>query len=106
MTSPITPQMPISGPSQHLTTRVLGHKQTHLGNQNPITNCHAAADPLSILIQSTGANSQDPRLVELLDARFREEDAGRGASLGLDALDQDAVEQRGESLDGLECGCL
>jgi hypothetical protein len=83
-----------------------GKVRTYLWNQNLVADGHAAADPLPVLIQATGTDGQDLGLVQLLDARLRQEDAGRGAGLGLDALDQHAVEEGREGLDGLECGGL
>jgi hypothetical protein len=79
---------------------------THLRDQNPISNRHAAAHSLAILIQATGTDGQNPRFVQFLDARLRKVNAGRSASLSLDALDQDTVEKRSKSLDRPECGCL
>jgi hypothetical protein len=60
---------------------------THLWNQNLITNCHVAANPLPIFVQATRTNGQNPRLVQFLNARFREVDAGCGPGFSFDALD-------------------
>lgn len=62
--------------------------------------------PRAILGQASWANSQDLGLVELLHARLGKEDAAGGLGLGLDALYEDAVEQRRDRLDGTESGRL
>ena len=51
-----------------------------------------------------GADGEDLGLVELLDGSLGEEDAGCGLGFGLDALDEDAVEERRDAADGLDCG--
>lgn len=80
--------------------------KTYLWNQHLVARLHTWLDDLSLLVKSTGANGQHTRLVELLDGRLREEDASCGLGLGLDALDEDAVEEGSERLDGLESGRL
>jgi hypothetical protein len=67
---------------------------TYLRNQNLVTRLYARRDPLSLLVNGTGSNGQDLCLVEL-----GEEDAGCGLGFGLEALDEDAVEERGNGLD-------
>jgi len=77
----------------HRPTQVYAQAQvqTYLRNQHPVTGGDAHRCPLAILVESAGADGQDLGLVELLDARFREEDAARRLRLGLDALDQHPV---------------
>lgn len=75
---------------------------THLRNQNPVANLHGRRNPLSITVKSTRSNSEDLSLRELLDGILGEEDAGGGLGLGLHALDENAVEERLESLDVAE----
>lgn len=72
---------------------------TYHGNQDLVTSGNAHGETLAILVEGTGANSEDLGLVELLDTALREEDTGGGLGLGLDALDEDAVQERGKSLD-------
>ena len=60
---------------------------TYLRNQDLITDTDTAANPLSILIQSTWANGKNLCLVELLDARFGQEDTTSSLRFGPDALD-------------------
>jgi hypothetical protein len=67
----------------------------YLRNQDLVTRLHTGGNPLTLLVKSTRANSQHLGLVQLLDSRLGEEDAARGLSLRLDALDKDAVEERG-----------
>jgi hypothetical protein len=107
----LCPQVPFRNPCWHLFASQLQYSvkhesKTHLWDQNLISDCHAARDSLAILIQAAGPDGQNPRLVKLLDARLREEDAGRSTGFSLNALDEDAVEQRGEGLDRFECGGL
>jgi hypothetical protein len=72
---------------------------TYLGDQDLVTRLDADGYPLALLIISTGSNSQYLGLVELLDGGLGQEDAGCGLGLGLETLDEDAVEERGEGLD-------
>jgi hypothetical protein len=77
-----------------------------LRNQDLVAFLHAHGHSLSILVKPAGADSQDFGLVEFLHRAFGEEDATGGAALGLDSLNQDAVQERDEGADGLEGGCL
>ena len=77
-------------------------RSTYLRNQHLVTGLHAWCYPLAVLIQQTWANSENLRLIEVLDSGFWQEDAPGGLGLGLDALDEDAVEERDEVLDGLD----
>lgn len=77
---------------------------TYLRNQHLITRLHAGRDPLSLLINRARAHGQHLRLVEVLDGGLGQENAACGLGLGLYALHQDAVEERGDGADGLEGG--
>lgn len=79
---------------------------TYLGNQHPVAVSNAHGQPLSLAVQRSGPDGEHLALVELLDARLGQEDAGRGLGLGLDALHEHAVEQGDEGLDGADCGGL
>lgn len=79
---------------------------TDLRNQNLVADRNAWRYPVAVLVQTTGADSQDACLIQLLDGAFGEEDAARGLGLGLDPLHEDAIEERRNGLDGLECGRL
>lgn len=97
---------PQSNPSSSTFTNTLSSKPTHLRNQHliPRRNAHGQAVPL--LIHHPGPDGQHVRLVQLLDRAVREEDAAGGFSVGFDALDEHAVEQRRERADGFEGGGL
>jgi hypothetical protein len=75
---------------------------TELGNEDLVTGSDTHGETLAVLVEETGANSEDLGLVLLLDGGLGEEDAGGGLGLGLDALDQDAVQEGGEGLDVAE----
>jgi hypothetical protein len=75
---------------------------TYLRNQNFVAGADTHGEALAILVKGTGANGEDLGLVLLLDAALREEDAGGGLGLGLDSLDQDAVQEGSEALDVAE----
>ena len=75
-----------------------------LRDQDLVAGLYARGNALSIFVEGAGANGEDLCFVELLDGRLGEEDAGCGLGFGLDALDEDAVEQRRDALDGLDCG--
>lgn len=72
-----------------------------MGDQDLVAGLDGRCNALSISVKSAGSNSQHLGLVQLLDGGFGEEDTAGGLGLGLDALDQDAVEKGGERLDGL-----
>lgn len=76
--------------------------KTYLRNQDEITNGNTHGQTLTISLDGTGANGEDLGLVLLLDAALGQEDAGGGLGLGLDALDQDAVQKGSEVLDVTE----
>lgn len=77
-----------------------------MGDQDAVAGSDAHRGPLAVLVQAAGADGEDLGLVELLDARLGQEDAAGGLGLGLDALDQDAVQEGDEGADGLERGGL
>lgn len=77
-----------------------------LGDQDLVASGNAHGYPLAVLVLEAGADGEDLALVELLDGAVGEEDAGGGLGLGLHALHQDAVEERGEGLDVLEHGLM
>ena len=72
---------------------------TYHRDEDLVTGGDAHGEALAVLVKGTGANSEDLSLVLLLDTALREEDAGGSLSLGLDALDQDAVEEGSKALD-------
>lgn len=80
------------------------HHSTYLRDQNPIAGTDAHGDALALPAEGAGADSQDLGLVELLDARLGQEDAGGGLGLGLDALHEHPVQQGDEGLDRSEGG--
>lgn len=67
-----------------------------------VTDSNAARNILAIPVKETRTNSENLGDILLLDAALREEDARGGLGLGLDTLDQDAVEEGGEVLDVTE----
>jgi hypothetical protein len=79
----------------------LDGRTTKLGDQNLVTGLDGRSNALAIAVESTRANSEDLCFVELLDGGLGEEDATGSLGLGLDALDEDAVEEGSEGLDGL-----
>lgn len=75
-------------------------------DQHPVTGLDAHGNPLALPVHTAGADGQDLGLVQLLDARLGQEDAGGGLGLGLDTLDQDAVQEGHEGLDRSDGGGL
>lgn len=72
----------------------------YLGDQDAVALADAHGQAVALLVEQAGADGEDLGLVELLDARLGEEDAAGSLGLGLDALDQDAVEEGREGADG------
>ncbi len=72
---------------------------SHLGNQDTVAGLDAHWHALSILVEATRSDSEDLALVELLNASLGQEDAAGGLGLGLDPLDEHAVEERNEGPD-------
>ena len=79
-------------------------RATYLGDQDLVAGLDADGNALALLVVGAGADGEHLGLVELLDGAVGEEDAGCGLGLGLDALDEDAVEERRDAADGLDCG--
>ena len=86
-----------------LARSIRGHRgETYLGDQNAVTSADAHRDTLAVAVNCTGTNSENLSLVLLLDAALRKEDARGGLSLGLDTLDEHAVQERRKVLDAAE----
>ena len=83
-------------------------KKTYRRNQDPVSRLHGDFDPLPVLVDSAGTDSEDLGFRELLDGRLGEVDAGSGFGLSFDfdALHEDAVEEGREGLDVTERGGL
>lgn len=79
---------------------------TYLRDQDTITCRNAHGEAVTLLVEGAGPDGQDLGLVELLDAGLGEEDAARRLGLGLDALDEDAVQEGREGADGSDRGGL
>lgn len=79
---------------------------THRRNQHPIAGLDGDVDALAVLIGVAGADGEHTRLAQLLDRALRQEDSRRSLDVGLDALHQDAVQQRRQRLDVAEGGGL
>lgn len=77
-------------------------RTTYLGDEDLVTGIDTHGDALAVAVKETGANSEDLGLVLLLDGSLGEEDTGGSLGLGLDALDQDAVQEGSERLDVAE----
>lgn len=88
------------GCQQTDTHSLLNSVATHLRDQNAVAGLHRDPHPLAIFIESARAHGEYLGLRQLLDSGFGEEDSGGGLGLGLDALDEDAVEERCKGLDG------
>jgi hypothetical protein len=73
-----------------------------LRNEDLVTGVDTHGDTLAVAVKETGANGEDLGLVLLLDGSLGEEDTGGSLGLGLDALNQDAVQEGGEGLDVAE----
>lgn len=67
-----------------------------------VTRSDANGDLVAIDVNGTGANSENLGNVLLLDAALGEEDTRGSLGLGLDALDQDTVEERDKALNVTE----
>ena len=74
----------------------------YLRNQDLVASRHAHAYPLALLVQSAGSYCQNLGLVEVLDRAVGQENASGSLGLGLDPLDQDAVEEGSQRLDGFD----
>lgn len=74
----------------------------YLRDQDFIASVDTHGDTLTVLGEKTGSNSKDLGLVLLLDAALGKEDTRGGLGLGLDALDQNPIEEGSEALDVTE----
>jgi hypothetical protein len=75
-----------------------------LRDQDLVARLYAGSHALSIFVKHARANGENLGFVELLDGCLGEEDARCSLGLGLDALDEDAVEEGRDAADGLDCG--
>jgi hypothetical protein len=82
----------------------LDRAASKLRDQHLVAGLYADRYPRSILGERAGAYSNNLCFVEFLDGGLGEENAGRGLGFGLDALDEDAVEEGGDAADGFDCG--
>lgn len=82
----------------------LDRATAELWDQDLVAGLHAGGDALSVFVEGAGADSNDFCFVEVLDGCFGEEDTGCGLGFGLDALDEDAVEEGGNAADGFDGG--
>lgn len=84
------------------------HRQSvsYLGDQDAVTDGNAHGYPGARPVEGAGPDGQDLCLVELLDARLGQEDAAGRLGLGLDALDEDSVQEGHEGADGANRGGL
>lgn len=78
----------------------LNRATSKLRNQHPVTNSNPHRQAVTLLVERTRSHGQDLGLVELLDRRLGQEDASRGLGLGLDALDEHAVQKGDEAANG------
>jgi len=77
-----------------------------LRDQDLVAGLYAGSNALSIFVKHAGADGDDLGFVELLDGGLGKEDARCGLGFGLDALDENAVEEGRNAADGLDCGHL
>jgi hypothetical protein len=93
-------------PSKPASRSPISKVTTYLWNQDLISRLHTTLYPLALLIQAPRAHRQNFRLVQFLHAGLGEENATCRFGLGFYALDEHAVEERREGLDGFESGRL
>lgn len=84
----------------------LDGRAAELGDEDAVTDGDAHGQSVALLVKGAGADGEDLGLVELLNAGLGEEDAAGGLGLGLDALDEDTVQEGSEGSDGLDGGGL
>jgi hypothetical protein len=77
-------------------------RAAELRDEHLVAGLDAHDDALAVAVEAAGPDGEDLGLVELLDGGLGQEDAGGGLGFGAHALDEDAVEERGEGLDGLD----
>lgn len=68
-------------------------RESYLRNQNLVTSSDARLYSLALLVQTTRSNSDDFCLIELLDCALGKEDTASSSGFGLDALNEDTVEE-------------
>jgi hypothetical protein len=79
---------------------------TELRDENLVTSGNAHGDSLAVAVNGAGTDGKDLGLVLFLDAALGEEDTGGSLGLGLDALDEDTVQEGSEVLDVAEDGLI
>jgi len=80
--------------------------RAYLRYQDLVASCDAHAYPLAFFVEAAGSDSKDLGLIELLDTALGQKDTGCRLGIGLDALNQDAIEKRREGANRLEGGSL
>lgn len=73
-----------------------------MGNQNTVAGGNTHGETVSLLVHGARPNGHDLCLVELLHARFGQEDAAGRLGVGLEALNQYPVQQGSEASDGAD----
>ena len=73
-----------------------------LGDQDLVAGLHAGRHALSLAVECAGADGNYFCLVELLHRGFGQEDSRGCLGFRLDALHEDAVEERGDGADGFD----
>jgi hypothetical protein len=71
----------------------------YLWNQHSVTGLNGHSDTLSILIETAWADGKNSSLGKLFDTALWEEETGCSLRFGLNALDEDAIEQGRKRLD-------
>lgn len=75
------------------------------GKEHLVTGLDRSGDHLAVLVGSTGASSNDAGFGKgRRGSRRGNEETGRGLGLGLEALDEDSVEERDDRLDRADGG--
>lgn len=75
------------------------------GEEDLVAGLDRGGDDLAVLVGGTGAGSDDASLGKRGGSGGgREEETGGGLGLGLEALNEDAIEQRNDRLDGADGG--
>lgn len=78
---------------------------TPAGKKNLVTGLDRGGDDFAVLVGSTGASSDDASFGKGRGSGGgRKEDTSGGLGLGLEALDEDAVEERDDRLDRADGG--
>lgn len=86
--------------SHSVLKHALEARPTYLGDQDAVANGDTHGQAVALLVKSAGSNGQDLGLVKLLHARLGQEDAAGRLGVGLDALHENAVQQRDQGSDG------